>query len=317
MSSSYVIDVKYIDDLIKENIPKEYLSAYIERTKDIMEQYKILNVKRKIYFVKPTNNPENDVCDSLDEQYISRAMMFFDYLSPQLREALIEKARHLKRLQVSIDKCVECGSSNLTNDKETGSIICSDCGLESKEFVDSSFAYKDSASMSIMKRPPYERSKHFKDLVNQFQGKPTRVVDTKVIEELINECHKNGVEPCNVTRSNIYKFLMEINRREYYDMINYFYGYLTKTPLPDLSAIESKLYEDYDKLQQAYNELSFEERQGRNNFLKGTQIFERLLKKYNIPYDEDSFIQLKTDDRIRKYDAILERLFKKLEWTFR
>jgi hypothetical protein len=69
-------------------------------------------------------------------------------------------------------------------------------------------------------------------------------------------------------------------------------------------------------LQKAYDELSSSERQERNNFLKGVQVFEVLLKKNHIPYDQESFPSLKTEDRMRKYDSILEQLFTRLEWNY-
>jgi len=62
--------------------------------------------------------------------------------------------------------------------------------------------------------------------------------------------------------------------------------------------------------------MSLKEKCDRNNFLKGSHILEVLLKKNRISYEPESFVELRGDDRKRKYDDIMKKLFQKLKWKF-
>ena len=78
--------------------------------------------------------------------------------------------------------------------------------------------------------------------------------------------------------------------------------------------MQKQLFQQYEQLQKAFNELPSKEKQQRNNTMKGSAILECLLKKNGINYEEDAFRSLKSEERSNNYDNILKLLFKKIEW---
>jgi transcription initiation factor TFIIIB Brf1 subunit/transcription initiation factor TFIIB len=322
-----VTDIKSLDSIIRNIIPQPSVLQYENLTRDLLDRYS--HAPRKICFMAPKNNIETN---AIIREFLSRALMFLVSVDDPLKDTILEKYENLVEESNSKDTsggeglppCKECGSSNTVYDQNYSSVVCLECGVE-RDSVDEGFIFEEQedespeksnsrAFRSVTKRPLYERMKHFKELVDQFQGKVSKHLDQTVACQLLKAFEQNGLNPATVTRANIYRFLSEGNRRDCYDLVNYYYHLFTGKPLPDLSNIEQRLFEDYVKLQRVYNSLSREERQDRNNFLKGSQVLERLLKKYNVQYDKDSFISLKTEDRIQRYNVLLDRIFKKLEW---
>jgi hypothetical protein len=320
---SEVTDIKSLDEQIRPLLSQEDLCLYTELTKDLLQSYS--KFPRRVNFMARTKDEEKE---RIINDFIIRTLLVFRGSGPEqsgpnhsgtrIRDSMMEYMTQVRRKKsiISENKCQECFSEILSVDSDTGNLVCMSCGFEMLDLSDRNIAYRDAETMTVIRKPIYERTKHFKDLVNQYQGKLTRAIDHEIIENL-RECFRiNGIDPRTVTRRNICNFLLELGHSEYYDSVNFLYSHFTGAVLPDLSGVEEQLFRDYDMLQKAYNELSSSEKQERNNFLKGIQVFECLLKKNHIPYDSDAFPSLKTEDRMRKYDNILEQLFKKLEWSF-
>jgi Poxvirus Late Transcription Factor VLTF3 like len=339
-----VTDIKSLDSQIRQLLSQEDLSLYIELTKDLLQSYS--KYPRRVNFMAKTKDEEKE---RIINDFIIRTLLVFrgpasptaSFAGPnqqssnqfgevgeriaqasvsgtRIRDSMMEYITKVRRKKsvISEGKCQECSSDSLSMDSDTGNLVCMSCGFEMLDLSDRNIAYRDAETMTVIRKPIYERTKHFRDLVNQYQGKLTRSIDSEIIDQL-RECFRiNGIDPRTVTRRNICTFLLELNHSECYDSVNYLYSHFTGLGLPDLSGVEEQLFRDYDMLQKAYNELSSSEKQERNNFLKGIQVFECLLKKNHIPYEPESFSQLKTEDRMRKYDNILEQLFKRLEWTY-
>jgi Poxvirus Late Transcription Factor VLTF3 like len=315
-----ITDIKSLDEQIRPLLSPDDLSRYVELTRDLLQNY--AKYPRKINFMMKKKDP---VKDKIVNDFIIRTLMIFrgnsqnPRTAQNIKESMFEYITQVKRQEsvISENKCQECSSDNLSVDSDTGNLVCMSCGFEMLDLSDRNIAYRDAETMTVIRKPIYERTKHFRDLVNQYQGKLTRSIDPEIIEQLRNCFKTNGIDPRTVTRRNICTFLLELGHSELYDSVNYLYSHFTGSVLPDLTGVEEQLFRDYDMLQKTYNELTSEEKQDRNNFLKGIQVFECLLKKNRIPYDSDAFPSLKTEDRMRKYDDILDKLFKKLEWSFR
>ena len=320
---SEVTDIKSLDEQIRPLLSQEDLYIYDGLTRDLLQSYS--KFPRRINFMMRTKNEEKE---RIINDFIIRTLLVFrgtpvcstGYAinGTRIRDSMMNYITQVRRKESIIpeNKCQECSSDCLSVDSDTGNLVCMSCGFEMLDLSDRNIAYRDAETMTVVRKPIYERTKHFRDLVNQYQGKLTRAIDPEIIEKLRNCFKLNGIDPRTVTRKNICNFLLELGHSDCNDSVNFLYSHFTGAVLPDLSRIEEQLYRDYDMIQKAYNELSSSEKQERNNFLKGIQVFEILLKKNHIKYDQEAFPGLKTDDRMRKYDNILEQLFRKLEWSY-
>ena len=126
-------------------------------------------------------------------------------------------------------------------------------------------------------KPIYKRVKHFPELINAYQGKPTYIIPQNIIEELRLCFIKNGIEPIKITRNNISRFLFEIGHSELYDSVNYLYSYFTGKPLRtliDMKEFYFMIMSNFRDIQQPNNITKTKQ----SNILKST-IFRALLKR--------------------------------------
>jgi hypothetical protein len=180
----------------------------------------------------------------------------------------------------------------------------------------------------------YDRKIHFKDCINQYQGKQNSTILPKVYDDLYSkfEFHnlligdKDTIKEIRfkkIKKEHIYIFLQETDNTKHYEDINLIYSNITGVKLPDISHLEESLFEDFDKLIICYDQFIIEdhyqsiiEQNERTNFLNSQYILRQLLKKRNFKINEDDFSSLITIDRINYHDDVCGKMFEILGWTF-
>ena len=218
-----VTDIQSLDEQIRPLLSSEDLSKYVELTKDLLQNY--AKYPRKINFMAKKKDP---IKDKIVNDFIIRTLMIFrgnsqNRSSQIINNNMLEYITQIRRQEsvISENKCQECSSDNLSIDSDTGNLVCMNCGFEMLDLSDRNIAYRDAETMTVIRKPIYERTKHFRDLVNQYQGKLTRSIDPEIIERL-RICFKtNGIDPRTVSRRNICTFLLELGHSELYDSVNY------------------------------------------------------------------------------------------------
>jgi hypothetical protein len=309
LKKSIMTDVSDIYSLDLQIIPylsKEQLIKYRALTKELIKKY--IQYPRKIVFMKRNRDA---VKKKIITDYLTRALLFVP--TGMLKNSIIEYLTEVKKTDIPDNRCQECHSDNFQVSDETGNLVCMNCGLESPDI--SEVAYHDSCdNMTVTRKPIYQRSKQFKELLNSFQGKLSNQIDPDIIQRMKQWFETNGINPTKCTRNNIYTCLSESGFPDLYGSVQYLYSYFSGLPLPNITRYEGTLLCDYEQIQQAFNTLSTEEKQDRNNILKSTVVLKALMIKNRIPFESDAFSDLKGDDRNRQYEAILKLLFKKLKW---
>jgi hypothetical protein len=215
-----------------------------------------------------------------------------------------------------------CDCGNVNNCIELqNKIICNECSsVHSIQSIQTSF--KDIDRVNLSQKYKYKKKVHFRDTLNQYQGKQNKNVEHiyPILEEqfilhnLLNKEGKTKYEKySSITKEHIYMFLFETNNSNYYEDINMIHTYFTGIPCPDISDIEHLLYEDFDKVVDAYESL---EDIDRIHFLNGQYILYQLLKRRKYKVKENDFDILKTRERLVEHDEIYQKICMKLEWTF-
>lgn len=216
------------------------------------------------------------------------------------------------------------------NEKEnimhTNIIACSNCGAE-KDTLPLIFSYKDTDRINITGKYTYDRRIHFRDCINQFQGKQNSTIKQEVYDVLINQLELHNlvrkgdlpkqIKYEKVTKQHISLFLKETNFTKHYEDVNLIYHNITGQPLDDISHLEEVLMEDFDKLSTLYNEEYIKTRKiERKNFINTQYVLYQLLKRHKYPCSKNDFTFLKTIERKGFHDDICSNLFAKLEWCF-
>ena len=105
--------------------------------------------------------------------------------------------------------------------------VCVGCGTM-LGIVSNFSSYKDVERVNMSTKYSYDRKIHFRDCINQFQGKQNATIDQKVYDKLIEQFELHNLlqegdvisEKCkNITKEHIYIFLKETGFSKHYEDI--------------------------------------------------------------------------------------------------
>jgi hypothetical protein len=286
---------------------------YILNVTPILEKYKHeLSKPIELSFMGEEEVTPNATLTTLTDEYIKIARKY----QPDL---MIKYTSKNKEACTTCSRCSEYVDAHVS--------VCSSCGME-KDIVHLSFSYKDADRINITSKYTYDRRVHFRDCINQFQGKQNSTIKPIVYEKLIEQLNLHNlvtegenlpktVKYHRVTKNHIAMFLKEIGYSKHYEDINLIYHTLTERPLPDISHLESKLMADFDILSHAYNEQYVKTRKiERKNFINTQYVLFQLLRRHKYECSRNDFNFLKTIERKCFHDDICSELFKQLGWNF-
>jgi len=291
---------------IKQQSNEESYNFYMFDSISLINEYKaILEKPIKISFIKKnTLSSDNIVKMVLVKKYIN---VLYKYgLRPDI--SISEDAK--------IDLiCKECDSINFDED---GSIYtCIDCGVQ-VTIVSVISCFKDIDRINITNKYTYDRRVHFRECMNQFQSKPNQIIPDEVFNDLQSILVKHGLtESDKIKREHIHVFLKELGYVKYYDDISYIYHTITGKKPIDISNLEDKLMEDFNKLTAEYDKKYRDDSSyKRKNFINIQCVLFQLLRKHKFPCRFQDFNTLKTIDRKTKHEDIISDLFYSLGWNY-
>ena len=158
--------LKYDIDRIKSGHEKNF---YNVETMQLLEDYKeILKTPLKVNFLgkpKINNYKKNEII----EQYISIAQKYY----------LINTKQKELKLKVVCDNC----SNKKDFIVEENAYICPVCFVQ-QDIIQYSASYKDSDRVNISTKYSYDRRVHFRDCINQYQGKQNCTIHPDVYDKL-------------------------------------------------------------------------------------------------------------------------------------
>ena len=296
---------KHIND-IENNVS---LNFYIADTAEILDKYReILNSPMKINFMGKSTKENKD------------------------KEELILKYVEIANKYVNIN----------INKKYKGKIICKNCKSKDFDIFDNNIhvcincsaqqiimknisSYKDVDRVNISSKYIYDRRIHFRDCINQYQGKQNSTIPQKIYDDLEqqfklhylligDENTPKNIRFQNILKDHIHIFLKELNYTKHYENINLIYYNFTGKKPDDISHLEDKLLEDFDILTEYYDKNY--KHIDRKNFINTQFVMYQLLLKAKHPCKQEDFTILKTLDRKTFHDEIMSNIFLQLGWNF-
>lgn len=289
------------------------LNFYIAETAHLLEKYKqILQTPVKLSFTgKPSrNNTEKN-------------MIITNYKEIAHKYTTIDTINPTKSKSVS---CNNCSNKNLFDIIDNSIYICILCGAQQEILLHTS-SYKDIDRINISAKYTYDRKVHFRDCINQYQGKQNSTVDSKVYTNLFDQFEKHhllvGDKNCkkesrckNITKEHIHLFLKELGYTKHYENVNLIHYQMTGNKPDDISHLEDKLLDDFDLLTDLYDK-KFKNKSGfeRKNFINTQYVLYQLLVRYRHPCKKEDFTILKTVDRKSFHDDVAKICFQELGWN--
>jgi len=299
------------------------LHFYIMEVTPILEEYKkILTLPKKMSFMSKKDNDQQQV-RIIVKSYLDILKQYnIDY--GDLDDIVSKNNKSpVKRKECKYCKSTQGFIFNEYNNVE----ICENCGKqEEKSFKTSS--YKDISRVNISNKYTYERRIHFKDCINQYQGKQNSTVDEKVYKDIEKQLELHGListdkQEMKITRfakvnkEHILLFLKETGHSKHYEDIVLIYHNLTNKKVDDISHIEDKLMEDFDKISNVYDQkFKFTGKIDRKSFINTQYVLFQLLRRHKYPCKREDFNMLKTLDRKSFHDEIVKEIFEHVNFNF-
>lgn len=198
--------------------------------------------------------------------------------------------------------------------------ICRNCGNQ-KDVFNISPSHKDTSRVNTAVRYTYKRKIHFKDCINQYQGKQNANISDKVISDLrdrisLHELCDND-DYSRVTKEHILMFLKDAGHTKHYEDATLIYKIITGNPVDDIGYLEDALIHDFNLLTDMYDKkFKRTARIPRKSFINTQYVLFQLLKRHKHPCRSTDFNILKTVDRKSLHEEIISELFNDLGWNF-
>ena len=203
-------------------------------------------------------------------------------------------------------------------------MACLICSVEQVVLKNVS-SYRDINRINISSKYQYDRKIHFRDCINQYQGKQNSTVSQNVYDDLEEQFDKHHllfgdknspkeVRFKNITKEHISIFLKELDYTKHYENINLIHYNITGKKPDDIGYIEDKLLDDFDVLTDIYDKTY--KNIDRKNFINTQYVLYQLLLRHRHTCKKEDFSILKTIDRKTFHDDICKKLFCILGWNF-
>lgn len=186
--------------------------------------------------------------------------------------------------------CPECGDSEyiiLNNDKPNYKEISTDVNC---------FAYK--------------KKNHFKEILNQIQGKESTTIPEEVYQKILLELKKTRIRPEDVKKQKIRDILRKIGHTKYYEhRSNIIYKIKGIPPITLSREIEDRLLLMFDDLLKPYAKCC---PKTRRNFLNYYYVIRKLCELLGLKeiLKTEHLPQLKSRKKLAEHDQIWKEMMK-------
>ncbi len=180
--------------------------------------------------------------------------------------------------------------------------ICNECGIH---FDEQEYQVYDLQNYMPRIKRCYSRLDHFKEVLNQYQGKEGRDIPNNVVQQI-----KDRIEN---KPSTIKQALRDLKMTKYVENANYLEFVINGKPLPYIpKLIEEKLIRFFKMIDRAFNSL-YNDKQ---SFMSYYYVIYKLLEMMG----EDELMKdvplLKTKMRLKSHDKIWLSICNELGWGF-
>jgi len=298
-------------DAIEKIESKHGLNFYIIETAELLQKYRqILKTPVKLSFCGRPKQDDKEKTDII-HKYLAIAQKYYK----------IDLKPAEKKFKIICNSC--------TNKRdfatEENAYICLECGAQ-QEILQNTTSYKDADRVNISAKYTYDRKVHFRDCINQYQGKQNCSIEQKVYDQLedIFERHHLLIGDkdtprekrfAKITKEHILMFLKELSFPKHYENVTLIHYNITGKKPDDISYLEDRLLTDFDILVETYDK-HFKNKVDRVNFISTQYVLYQLLQRHKHVCRKEDFVILKTMDRRSFHDSVCRELFGRLGWNF-
>ena len=298
-------------------------NMYLLETVEIIEKYtQLLKNPIEMSFMGPVKS-DNREKKKIIKEFMAIYSKYGNASDAVKHGASDRKIRGKGEPEVVVCTNVSCTSRNFAVIDQT--TICNECFAVQSDLTNPTSSYSDIDRINIASKYLYDRKIHFRDCILQFQGRQNVTIDKSVYLALENEFDKhhlligdtatpNHIRFSNITKDHISIFLKELRLSKHYENVQLIHYNLTGQPPPDISHLEGKLLQDFEKLTTLYDDIH--KKDSRKNFINTQYVLFQLLRRHKFECDPSEFSILKTSERRDWHYSICKNLFGILNWNF-
>lgn len=309
--------INKLEEEIRDIEGRNSWQEYTEETKEYIERYKEIRPMHKIIRFGKKDDIEDEDQMAVD----SRVYVINEYLEIASKYYPIDVCRE----SVHNPNCPVCGNNLETEGIESDGVLQCFCGYEQIVYSKESM-YKDTTRVESNRADNnYQDRDNFEKAIIKYQGKQDNNLPKSLFVDLDNYCssygfpisedikkmglNRDGTRGCwknpdgsdgKTSRDFLFKALKETGYSDYYDderLIVYLYW---NWPRPNISNLEDKLMEDYDKTQVAYVTIPKKRKSSLNTQYR---LF-RHLQANNHKCTIDDFRVVKTPEILQEHDLL-------------
>ena len=190
--------------------------------------------------------------------------------------------------------------------------MCYECGIFFEKPV---FEVSDLHNYKVHQKRDYKKLDHFKEVLNQFQGKEMREIPDQVIQHVRENLPDSLENVSDLTGINLTRVILRKSKlSKYNENVHMIWSMVSGRQPPYIKKlVEDKLLRYFKAIAQVYEPLKGNKR---NSFLNYYYVLYKLLHLMKgfelLPY----IPLLRTKQRIREHDRMWFRICLELDWTY-
>lgn len=214
----------------------------------------------------------------------------------------------------------ECDAHFVVADDCTDTCVV--CCRERTRIVNHS-SFVDNTRVNISSKYTYDRKIHFRDCINQYQGKQNthippdvfKHLETALVNHRVISAERTVDRFRRVSVAHIHMFLKSLNYTKYYDDAILIHSVMTGAKPDNIEHLEEDLMKDFEAMLLEYDK-NFKTID-RKNFINTQYVLYQLLKRHGHKCDKEHFVVMRTmSDRKSYHDRICKTIFSKFGWEF-
>lgn len=325
-----------LDNRIENIVSRKAYNFYIMESSQILEKYKqLLKKPIKVSFMKMSKQEDTSVeKEAIISEYFQLLSKYnfeellIDNISHENLDTRKKKSPERKKIEGDAIFCDNCPNKKNFDVLDGRIYVCLNCGSQQESYSNGS-SFKDVNRINITSKYTYERIVHFKDCINQYQGKQNSTIPDIVYRDLEKQFELNGlligggdrntmrsIRFSKITKEHVLLFLKETKHTKHYEDVVLIHYNLTGIKPDDISHLEQKLLDDFNTLSNLYDKkFKQDQKIDRKSFLNSQYILYQLLKRHKHPCKKEDFNTLKTLDRKSFHEDIYSQLTQELGWN--
>lgn len=211
-------------------------------------------------------------------------------------------------------RCGYCGSDKRVVLMHDGCVFCSECFTQEIILVDHEKpSYKDPPKEIISYA--YKRINHFKEWLNQIQGKETTDVPDSVYDSIMLEIRKEKIPNlANLKIAKVKAILKKLKIHRCYDHVPHIIYRLNGIPVPHMSPeLEERLCHMFYQIQVPFMRHAPPKRK---NFLSYSYVLHKFMQLLEQDQYLPSFPLLKSRVKLHNQDITWKKICDDLNWEF-